>query len=758
MATHTFDPKKAMAILIGVSKYTGDFHAITPATSNVTQLARLLSDPAIAGIPEDRIVPILDETDHEIKEKLIDHTQRAKEEKLKTLLLYYAGHGYRRTDGEYFLAATNSKKRLINLDGNTALSYKTVKNILQQSGMPQSIVILDACYSGLATQDGSHQLPDLELKGNFTLASSDSDEVSYFDTDQSHTLFTGELLQLLEHGLPSARDWVSLKDLYEALHKAVKKKNPRMNPQQQSGKELLPDSYLFFRNKRFDPQREKAREVEGEILEGESFIEEGKVERARRYFMGLQRDVEQEITHPELREPLLARIEEKLEFCRFYLRHQALLERVFRMQTSGENTKIQAIADELRAELGAQAEAVKNLETELKEKNSAIARLEKEGKAAAQEAAQLRAEKAALTQQLEKKQAELGQLEKASAKAQKEAEASIAALKKDLVEKDRTLVGLQAKIEELKASRPSAQPPAAGMVRVKGGSFDMGDVMGDNHEKDETVHRVTVADFYLGQYAVTVGEFRQFVEDASYQTLAETDGGSNFWEGSEWKKKAGVNWRHNEKGQLRPPEESDHPVLHVSWYDAVEYCNWRSRKEGLQEAYDINRSPKVVNENLKDDPLKWAVTCNWKANGYRLPTEAEWEYAARQGGRGGRFGNGKDIADPKEINFGAVEEHKQPYSVVGEYRSRTVPVGSLKCPNGLGLHDMSGNVWEWCWDWYAEYPTKAEENPRGPEQGSYRVLRGGGWSYTPQYCRAAYRSTWRPSDRYGNLGFRLARS
>jgi formylglycine-generating enzyme required for sulfatase activity len=267
------------------------------------------------------------------------------------------------------------------------------------------------------------------------------------------------------------------------------------------------------------------------------------------------------------------------------------------------------------------------------------------------------------------------------------------------------------------------------MVRVRGGTFDMGDVMGDGEEDDETVHRVRVADFYIGRTEVTFEEYDRFCEATGRD------------------KPGDAGWGRGKR-----------PVINVSWYDAIEYCNWLSVQHSLTPYYAIDKTRKDPNNTSGLDDLKWMVTPNRRANGYRLPTEAEWEYAAREGGRKVRFGHGKDLIDPREINFDASAAYKKPYSVVGEYRGRTVPVGSLNSPNALGLHDMSGNVWEWCWDWYGSYSGGAEDNPQGAGKGSDRVSRGGSWDFHPQYCRAAYRFRWRPTLRFDHVGFRLARS
>jgi len=161
-----------------------------------------------------------------------------------------------------------------------------------------------------------------------------------------------------------------------------------------------------------------------------------------------------------------------------------------------------------------------------------------------------------------------------------------------------------------------------------------------------------------------------------------------------------------------------------------------------------------------DDVQDFLKKLNAKNPGknYRLPTEAEWEYAAREGGKAVLFGNGKNVIDPAEINFNATESYKKDYSVVGEYRRKTVPVGSLRSPNALGLHDMSGNVWEWCSDWNGSYVAGNQKDPTGPATGSYRVIRGGSWGNYPQDCRVAIRSNYTPGNRNYVIGFRLART
>jgi len=266
--------------------------------------------------------------------------------------------------------------------------------------------------------------------------------------------------------------------------------------------------------------------------------------------------------------------------------------------------------------------------------------------------------------------------------------------------------------ERIKKLRTPAAPEF--MVLVRGGTFEMGDVLGDGFDYDKPVHTVTLSDFYLGKTEVTFDEY-----DA-YCTATGRD------------KPSDSGWGRGKR-----------PAINVSWLDAVAYCNWLSERQGLKKVYTISGS---------------TVTADWSADGYRLPTEAEWEYAARGGGKRVRFGNGKDVADPAEINFDGSASYKTTYSRTGEHRSKTVPVGSLNSPNALGLHDMSGNVFEWCWDWYGTYPTRAETNPTGPGSGSSRVVRGGSWTIGPAGVRVASRSSRAPAFRVPAIGFRLARA
>jgi formylglycine-generating enzyme required for sulfatase activity len=218
----------------------------------------------------------------------------------------------------------------------------------------------------------------------------------------------------------------------------------------------------------------------------------------------------------------------------------------------------------------------------------------------------------------------------------------------------------------------------------------------------------------MSKYEVTLMQFKIFVDSTGYVTDAErgTGGkGSALWTGKAYKYKKGVNWKCDENGNLRPESEYNYPVIHVSWNDAKAFADW--------------------------------IGC-------RLPTEAEWEYACRAGSTT-PFNTGENLTTSQANYHGDYPYDNYPK---GEYRGKALPVGSFS-PNAWGLYDMHGNVWEWCLDWYGDYPKFSETNPNGPKMGEFRVSRGGSWTADAQFCRSAFRNNTSPEARVMNRGFRL---
>ena len=253
---------------------------------------------------------------------------------------------------------------------------------------------------------------------------------------------------------------------------------------------------------------------------------------------------------------------------------------------------------------------------------------------------------------------------------------------------------------------------AGKMIHIQSGSFIMGCTNEQNNCNDDErpVHKVILNEYSISKYETTVEQFKHFIESTGYRTDADIKGWSYVYSGSTYERRDGINWKCDMNGAVRPLSEYNYPVIHISWNDAIAYCNWLSHKTGKT---------------------------------FRLPTEAQWEYAARGGNksRGTQFSGSAnlDVVAWYDTNSG----------------SSTRPVG-LKKPNELGICDMTGNVWEWCNDRYDEnyYQASPSNNPQGAGSGSDCVLRGGSWIIGTQVSRVAYRNYSTPGNRDYDIGFR----
>jgi len=259
-----------------------------------------------------------------------------------------------------------------------------------------------------------------------------------------------------------------------------------------------------------------------------------------------------------------------------------------------------------------------------------------------------------------------------------------------------------------------------GWALVHGGSFNMGDTRGGGASDQLPVHQVNLSPFFLSNYEVTQ---------------------------SEWENLMGTGVMNSHTGDYG--EEPNYPMYWVTWYQILVYCNTRSIAEGFTPVYTINGStnPSSWGSVPSSNNANWnAVTCNWSANGYRLPTEAEWEYAARGAAHTPDYlYSGSDNID-----------------TVSWYDGNNTPYGNkavgTKAPNALGIYDMSGSVWEWCWDRYGAYTQSTQTNPTGPTTGTNHTMRGGSWYDGTDASRVSYRYNVHPWGGYFCIGFRLARS
>ncbi len=285
---------------------------------------------------------------------------------------------------------------------------------------------------------------------------------------------------------------------------------------------------------------------------------------------------------------------------------------------------------------------------------------------------------------------------------------------------------------------PASQVASApqGMALIPAGTFTMGNTVGEDTDiTDALPVSTTVSAFYMAETEVTLNQWQAvyfWAKDNGYSDLPEGSG----------------------KGP-------DHPVHSVSWYEVVKWCNARSQKQGLTPVYYTNNARTAIYKTADVDVTNAQV--KWTANGYRLPSEAEWEKAARGGLSGQRFPWGNTINEnlanytgTTGLTYDLGPGLSNAIGSIGGTSPATSPVGSFAA-NGYKLHDMTGNIWEWCWDWYAS-PYVGGTDPKGAASGSYRVLRGGSWFSFAFNCRVAFRYWIFPWYwNYYYVGFRSAR-
>lgn len=254
----------------------------------------------------------------------------------------------------------------------------------------------------------------------------------------------------------------------------------------------------------------------------------------------------------------------------------------------------------------------------------------------------------------------------------------------------------------LTSLKTNAQNPS--MTKIEGGTFKM-TYKDDSVKSKKTYHNITLSSFELSTHEVTVAQWKEFLTE----TLREIPNRPKW------------GWRE------------DFPITNIKWTEAIVYCNWLSKKNNLTLVYT-------------KDGNNWI--CNFKANGYRLPTEAEWEYAAKGGNKSKKFiyAGGNDL---NLISWYSLNSKKSPQTI------------ETKLPNELGLFDMSGNTWEWVWDYYSPLYSKTIEstNPTGPIRGTNRCLKGGSWDSSKlQFLKPEYQLNWNPNETNEFFGFRIARS
>jgi formylglycine-generating enzyme required for sulfatase activity len=298
------------------------------------------------------------------------------------------------------------------------------------------------------------------------------------------------------------------------------------------------------------------------------------------------------------------------------------------------------------------------------------------------------------------------------------------------------------------------------MTYIPDGGFEMGDHFSPEGFDDELpLHAVLLDAFFMSKFEITNQQYCDYLNSAypgqikvvSGVVYASSDDPCDYpyCDTSTASSYSQIDYSGGvfSVATKDSRDMSDDPMVEVSWYGAAAYCTWRSGEEGYETCYNLST---------------WE--CDFSKNGYRLPTEAEWEYAARGGLSGKRFPWSDPNISHSRANYpaspGSYPYDENPtsgdhpdYNDVVPY---TAPVGSFAA-NGYGLYDMAGNVWEWCNDWYDSdyYDTSPYDNPQGSASGTGRVLRGGCWFSYAFYCRVAYRAFINPDDRDFGIGFRI---
>ncbi len=763
------------ALLIGNDRYQ-DLPDLKVPAADVAGLARVLTDPAIGGF-DPTLVNTLANPDYAVAHKAIGRLF-ANRQRDDLVLLYFSGHGEldHRT-GRLYLALPDSERDC--LDG-TALAAPFITDVMDRSSAGRQILILDCCYAGAIGRKGAVVTaatfgadpaaappPDAGY-GRVILTSSTAGESSWEGNrviaGVERSLFTHFLIQGLETGEAAAgAPAVSVEQLYRYVHAAVVKATAagprRMTPERfgQGRGELI-----LARN----PQARAPAPDPKDLLGADLLADLGSENHRTR--IGAVGELANLMHQPPLRPAVIAVLEERLPRERDF-QVRGLIEAALKRAAAEAGTA--AIPREAAADLpttGSGAGEAVGVEGRPLGADAGPGLSGARSKApsdAPERASRPReapppasSEPAPVAVPLLKKPAKAdpppvkprpgwlvpvvlgvagvaaavvwvpGMVSKPTQPVVIEpvsapAGGDSASAGAEVPAKPAPKIVAAAAPAPLSTFTDTLKDGSVGptMVRIPAGTFQMGSPKDEPERSSDEgpQHEVTVRPFAIGKYEITVAQFRAFVAaNKGYQTEAEKGDGCYSWKDGEWKQDKAFSWRSTGFAQTE-----DAPVVCVSWNDAQDYTAWLSRATGKT---------------------------------YRLPTEAEWEYAARAGTET-PFWTG-DCISTDQANYAGTLDYNGCGAKTGVYRQQTLPVDSLAA-NSWGLHQVAGNVWEWtCSDYAATYDGKEMVciSKNDANSGPGRVVRGGAWGNQPAWLRSAYRSGAGPSDRLDFLGFRLA--
>jgi formylglycine-generating enzyme required for sulfatase activity len=702
---------RKVALLIGVSEYEPGLDGLPAAVRDVVAMQQVLANPAMGEFAEADIT-LLQNPDRQTMEDGI-YTLFAHRQKDDLVLLYFSGHGLLDDGGEFYFASRSTRKDQGRLVPPTAVAARSVRDWMEQSRSQRKVIILDSCFSGafakgVKAKDSGSVNPEQFLggKGTAILTASTSTQYALTQDGLDLSVYTHYLVEGIRTGGADQDDdgWIDMEELHAYASSKVKEAAPAMTP------EFYPvkDGYkiLLAKSPKDDPQLKYRKAVKQRAHQGRFSIPARRMLNSLRLQLGLA---------PEIAEAIEA------EVLQPYRDYQRKLQEY-------EETLVEALQAENPLSLRTWKD-LKDYEQHLALRDEDVAAINRKHLGAqksdflAEDADQSSVVEEVAAQKsdfLGKDAAQKSDFLGKDAAQPPSLAAEVGLLALDYFTFETVTVNNQGKVQNRKQNRAQYIAEDLGngvtleIVAIPGGEFFMGTARADREriirertrhgasqntavtltDREMPQHRVKLPDFWMGKVPITQAQW-QAVASLPKISRELTLEPSHF------------------KGDNRPMEQ-------VLWHDAIEFCDRLSRKTGHH---------------------------------YRLPSEAEWEYACRAGTTT-PFHFGETITTDL-VNCDA----SYPYGDApqGVYREQTTDVGSFPA-NPFGLYDMHGNVWEWCADhWHDNYQGAPTDGSAWIAGGSSerRSIRGGSWNDGPAFCRAAYRFYGSPADRYLIVGFRV---
>ncbi len=757
---------KKIALLIGVSEYEPGLNKLPGAVNDVDGMQRVLANPEMGGFAENEIT-VLKNPQPQIMREAIEKLF-ATRQKDDLVLFYFSGHGIKDDAGRLYLSTRATRKEKSGLVKSTSIEANFLHGNINESRSQRQVIILDCCFSGAIAQgmtvkdDGSVDVQQqLGGKGRAILTSSTSTQYSFEQEGSELSVYTRYIIEGIEKGAADkdGDGWISVDELHEYASVKVQEVSPAMTPKFYPVEEG--HKILLAKSPKDDPKLKYRKEVEKIALEdnGEISILDRIILDEQRNNWGLSVDdaeaIENEVLEPyRQRKEKLQRYEQALlQVVQYeYPLSERNINRLKRLQNilNLRDQDLQEIEERIIVPKQAEYEQIQKQkqqaerlrQEELQKQQQEAERLREEQEIAEyeryltelrkkeqeeQEAEKLRQEKLRKQQQEAERlreERERSELRKKEQEAERLRQEQLRKQSSSVIQTQQfdfqyaTLTGFEEQssgflglgkklIPQITYNKARAEyftedlgnGVIIEMVAIPGGTFMMGSPEGQGYDSEPPQHKVTIQPFFMGKYPITQKQWAAVATFPKVKIDLQSDP-SNF-----------------KGGNL--------PIERISWDEANEFCTRLSQ-------HCQKHSPK---------------------RNYRLPSEAEWEYACRAGTTTPfHFG---DTITTELANYNG--NHTYGSAPKGEYRLKTTEVGTFPA-NAFGLHDMHGNVWEWCQDdWHENYNSAPNDGSAWVigNDNQIKMLRGGSWNDLPQDFRSAFRNLNTREGRYINIGFRL---